>query len=221
MSSISKFAVAVAATWICTQAAATTVVIAVDNSSSTKDQRKEVMRACAVQFAEVMRTDNKINRVHFMTIGSAKNHGEKSEMKRVGPRDFGEYLTLDHLIEHFQNRIRSVSSQMAKGKIREDGSSAIWTGVFQYAVPLLGANIGDKPEEKSVLLVCSDFIENEVLRDVTKQKLPKPERDSLKGVRVYGVGFGLGLDAIQQDMMRKNWQEAMRIAGAKFTPMTR
>jgi hypothetical protein len=200
-------------------ASATSLVVAVDNSRSTADSRKETMTACANQFTEIMRIDPKINRVHFITIGAAKNASAKPDMKRVGPRDYEGYMTRDHLVEHFQNKIRSVTTQMAKGKIREDGSSAIWNGIFNDAAPLLGKTIGDAAEPGAVMLVCSDFIENEVVGDVTSERLPTPDAGVLQGVRVYGVGFGLGANASQQNRMRKTWQAVMKTAGATFTPI--
>ena len=201
---------------VATTSHASTLVIAMDNSSSTMENRQAIAKQCASQFAESMR-DPKVNKVHFMTIGSAKNPSV-SDSKQIGQRDYAEYMTRDSAMGHFKTAISSFPKRLENGKIRLDNSSAIYNGIFYDAAPLFKMASGAPPEE-GTLIVCSDFIENEIVADITKTSMPPPSSGTLRNIHVFGIGIGLGLDSAEQNVVRDNWNKVMRQAGADFMPM--
>jgi hypothetical protein len=201
---------------ITTMAHATTLVVAMDNSSSTMENRQAIAKQCSDQFLEAMH-DQKINKVYFMTIGSAKNPAV-SESRQIGQRDYAEYMTRDTATAHFKTAILGFSKKLENGKIRLDNSSAIYNGIFFDAAPLFRLPSGASPEEGS-LIVCSDFIENEIVEDITKKSLPPPPNGALRNIHVFGIGIGLGLDSVEQNSVRDHWSKAMRQAGADFVPL--
>lgn len=212
---LKKIAV-ITALLLMTTAHASTVVVAMDNSSSTMESRQAIAKQCATQYAEAVR-DPKVDQVRFMTIGSAKNPSV-SDSKKIGPRDYADFMTRDSATQHFKTQILAFPKRLENGKMRLDNSSAIYNGIFYDAASLFRLKSGAPPEE-GTLIVCSDFIENEIVSDITKMAMPAPPSGSLRNIRVFGIGLGLGLDSIEQNAVRDNWNKAMRQAGADFMPM--
>ena len=213
--SFKKLAVA-AAVVLVTSADAAMVVIALDNSASTMENREAIAKQCAAQYTDAVRYPQ-VNQVQLITIGSAKNPS-MSEFKKIGPRDYGDFMTRDNITEHFKNQILAFPKRLENGTVRLDGSSGIYNGVFYDAAALFRMKSGSPPTE-GTLIVCSDFIENEIVTDITKMALPSPPSGALQNIRVYGIGIGLGLDSSEQNTLRETWIKAMQQAGANFIPL--
>lgn len=186
-----------------------TLLVAIDNSSSTEHARQEMALQCAAAFSDLAIKKQQFKEFKIITIGAASN-SSLSESVKIGERNAHGYLKRETARDHFERKIRSLYKKLDEGKVRVDGSSAIFNGVFYDVAPLLS--------EGGAAVVCSDFIENEV-SDVTKNPLPDPPKEALKGKVIYGVGFGLGLPSDKQNLIRKRWEKAMEYAGAEFHPM--
>lgn len=203
-----KLIISTAAVALASTAQSATLLVAIDNSSSTEHARQEMAVQCAAAFSDLA-IKKQFKEFKIITIGAASN-SSLSEFVKIGERNAHGYLKRETAIDHFERKIRSLYKKMTEGKVRVDGSSAIFNGIFHDIAPLLS--------EGGAAVVCSDFIENEV-SDVAMTPLPNPPKDALKGKVIYGVGFGLGLPSDKQNLIRRRWEKAMEYAGAEFHSM--
>lgn len=187
-------------------ATAVPLVVAFDNSSSTSSNLAILANQCAHEVSSAIR-DPAISQVQLITIGSAKNPS-LSWSTKIGRRDFQDFLTRDNAESTITMKIKGFPKKVAEGTLLLDSSSAIYQGLFYDIPPLLNHQAGK-------VLICSDAVENEVTNDPTKH-LPKPPKDSLAGVEVTDVGFGLGLDSLAQEALQKTWRGAITSAGGTF-----
>lgn len=185
-----------------------TLLVAIDNSSSTEHARQEMAVQCAAAFSDLA-IKKQFTEFKLITIGAAQN-SSLSESVKIGERNAHGFMKRETAKNHFERKIRTFPKKVMDGKMRLDGSSAIFNGIFYDIAPLIS--------EGGAAVVCSDFVENEV-SDVTKNPLPDPPKEALKGMVIYGVGFGLGLPSDKQNLIRRRWEKAMEYAGAEFHPM--